>query len=481
MRRLIRCRAGATVLGALALFVGVIAGGRDASGDDRYLGAEHYEDYGPIEEQLNVNDPPVPVAPGRRLLREFVPEVAETLRNLPPFLSDTTLNFHIRSFYFNRELPIRPRPLTGRVDFTQEAWALGGWIGYQSGWLLDTFRMGAVGYTSQPAYAPDDRDGTGLLAPGQEGITVLGQAWGQLRYKDYAVLTGGRFLVDQGFVNPQDNRMIPNTFEGATLTGTIGPVEYGLGYLTAMKRRNLDTFDNMAEVAGATTGENRGLILTTVNVDAGAVASPLQGLQVFLGNYYVPDTFNTFFFNPEYRRPLNEDWRIGLGMQYWDQRSVGDQLTGDFETWQVGVRGTAGWRGLTFLAMFSQTGSDAGIRAPYGGWRGYISLAETDFNLANERAWEVGIHYDWSVPTFGSFTVPGLWTSLLYAESAGIRAQRQGDDVGKRREADLFVVWRIPKLPGFQLRNLNSFINQEGNDRWYYDFRLILDIDIALF
>ena len=53
--------------------------------------------------------------------------------------------------------------------------------------------------------------------------------------------------------------------------------------------------------------------------------------------------------------------------------------------------------------------------------------------------------------------------------------------MGKRREADLFVVWRIPKLPGFQLRNLNSFINQEGNDRWYYDFRLILDIDIALF
>ena len=84
---------------------------------------------------------------------------------------------------------------------------------------------------------------------------VLGQAYAQLRYENYALLTGYRQLVNQGFVNPQDNRMIPNTFEGATLTGTVGPVEYYLGYLTAMKRRNLDTFDNMATVAGVTTGE----------------------------------------------------------------------------------------------------------------------------------------------------------------------------------------------------------------------------------
>ena len=77
--------------------------------------------------------------------------------------------------------------------------------------------MGAVGYTSQPLYAPDDKDGTTLLAPGQEGITVLGQAYGQLRYRDYALLTGYRQMVDDGYVNRQDNRMLPNTFERAVL------------------------------------------------------------------------------------------------------------------------------------------------------------------------------------------------------------------------------------------------------------------------
>src|SRR5262249_58598607 len=116
-----------------------------------------------------------------------------------------------------------------------EAWALGGWLTLESGWLLDTFRMGATAYTTQPAYAPDSRDGTGLLGPDQSSITVPGQAFGQLRYQNYALLTGYRQLVNQGFVNPQDNRMIPNTFEGATLACTVGPVDYYVGELPALK------------------------------------------------------------------------------------------------------------------------------------------------------------------------------------------------------------------------------------------------------
>ena len=169
MTRLIRRRTGAVVLGGLALFVDVIAGGRVASADDRYLGAEHYEGYGPIEEQLNVNDPPIPEPIGPRFLRDNIPGLGETMQRWPAFFRDTSLDLHIRSFYFNRELPIRPRPPTGPATSPRRRgrWAAGSAM--QSGWLLDTFRMGAVGYTSQPAYAPDDRDGTGLLAPGQEG------------------------------------------------------------------------------------------------------------------------------------------------------------------------------------------------------------------------------------------------------------------------------------------------------------------------
>src|SRR5512145_2230264 len=48
---------------------------------------------------------------------------------LPPFIKDTDLKVNFRSYYFNRTQP---------SDTQNEAWAFGGWIGYRSGWLLDT-------------------------------------------------------------------------------------------------------------------------------------------------------------------------------------------------------------------------------------------------------------------------------------------------------------------------------------------------------
>ena len=214
---------GMAVAGALALFVSALAWGAGASADDRYQGAAHYEGYGPIEDQLDVNNPPVPGPSGRSSCGTISPASPTRCEKWPAFFRDLELDLHLRSYYFNRELPIRPAPPSGPDTVNQEAWALGGWMTLESGWLLDFFRVGATGYMSQPAYAPDTRDGTGLLGPGQTSITVPGQAWAQLRYQNYALLTGYRQLVNQGWVNPQDNRMIPNTFEGVTLTGDVGP------------------------------------------------------------------------------------------------------------------------------------------------------------------------------------------------------------------------------------------------------------------
>jgi hypothetical protein len=75
--------------------------------------------------------PPPPAPPLERL---FEP-VREAMKPLPPFLRDTDLKIHFRSYYFNRESP------SGTEN---EAWAFGGWLGYRSGWLLDTFGIGAT-------------------------------------------------------------------------------------------------------------------------------------------------------------------------------------------------------------------------------------------------------------------------------------------------------------------------------------------------
>jgi len=119
-----------------------------------------------------------------------------------------------------------------------------------AGVLLDTFAIGATLYGSAPLHAPDGRDGTLLLEPGQKGYYVPGEAWGALRYRDYALLTGHRQRVEQPYINSYDSRMTPNTFEGITLGGKLGVAQYLAGYLWNIKPRNSDTFVSMAAVAG---------------------------------------------------------------------------------------------------------------------------------------------------------------------------------------------------------------------------------------
>ncbi|MGC1323508.1 MAG: OprD family outer membrane porin, partial [Candidatus Udaeobacter sp.] len=123
-------------------------------------------------------------------------------------LKDTKFEFNLRSFYFDRS------------DFNRsekQAWAIGGWLGVKTGYFLDHVAFGATVYTSNPIYAPDDRDGTNLLAPGQNGYTVLGEFYTELRIVKDVGITVGAKGYDTPFINRDDTRMTPNTFEAAVL------------------------------------------------------------------------------------------------------------------------------------------------------------------------------------------------------------------------------------------------------------------------
>ena len=253
--------------------------------------------------------PPPPPQPTP--LEGLFQPVREMLKPLPPFLANTDLKVNFRSYYFNRTNP---------DDTVNEAWAFGGRITYQSGWLFDTFAMGASLYGSAPLYAPDDRDGTLLLKPGQEGYYVPAEAWGALRYQEYALLKGYRQRVDQTYINSQDNRMTPNTFQGVTLGGKVSWLEYLGGYLWKIKPRNADEFISMSEQAGGGADSNDGVGLLGVRL------TPLQGLRIDVSNQYGVNTFNTFYAEAEYLMPLSENWSLRIGAQFTDQRAVGDAL-----------------------------------------------------------------------------------------------------------------------------------------------------------
>ena len=149
----------------------------------------------------------------------LVPWLSKPLEKLPPFFADTRLEARFRTYYLRHDR-------TNGV--LSEAWAMGGSIYYRSGWLADLFAAELEGFTSQPIVAPEDRDGTELLAPGQKGYSVLGIANGRFRYKGL-VLTGGRQYLDLPYVNRDDNRMTPNTFEAITLEKPEGRINFVIG------------------------------------------------------------------------------------------------------------------------------------------------------------------------------------------------------------------------------------------------------------
>jgi hypothetical protein len=396
------------------------------------------------------------------LLRQHVPGLAEGLGTLPPFLRDTELALHFRTLYFN--IAGAPTP--------SEAWALGGRLAYRSGWLADVFRVGATGYTSQPLYAPEGRDGTLLLGPDQSALLVVGQAYGQLRYDTYALLTGYRQLVNQGYTNPHDDRMIPQTFEGATLAGTLGPVDYFLGYLTAMKPRDSDVFINMAARAGVAR-HNRGQLLTSATV------SPLPGLGVYLSNALVPDVFNTAYANAEYKFTLDEAWSGELGLQLTDQRSAGEQLLGRFSTWNVSASAQAHWRGASLVAVMSATGPGAAIQTPYGAWPGYLHMTVLDFDRANEKAWGVGVGYYGGGGLLPGIRIPSLSMLLLYAQGDDAHDPATRARLPLRREGQIDIIWRSRSIRGLQYRFRNGYADV-GGPNIVKEFRIYLDYQLPL-
>ena len=291
---------------------------------------------------------------------------------------------HLRSYYFNRTNP---------NDSINEAWAFGGWITYQSGWLFDTFAMGASLYGSAPLYAPDDRDGTLLLKPGQEGYYVPAEAWGALRYKEYALLKGYRQQVEQPYINSQDNRMTPNTFEGVTLGGKVGWVEYFAGYLWKIKPRNADEFiacpSRPARREATTASPCR------VPPDAAG------GAPVRHRNKYGINTINTFYSKATYVFPISENWKLGLGAQFTDQRAVGDALMARadgryWDTQQGGVARAGDLPGPQITGAFSVTGAGNTIQNPWGASPATSRSIDQDFNRANEKAVLIGAAYDFS-------------------------------------------------------------------------------------
>jgi hypothetical protein len=401
-------------------------------------------------------------------LPRFFPWLKEELKDAPPFFRDTKLDLNVRTYDLSRD----------KFDNSDlQAWALGGSLSYRSGWFLDHFGVGSTLYTSQPLDAPDDKDGTLLLKPGQEGYTVVGQLYGKVKLVEDNFINIYRSEYNTPYMNKNDSRMTPNTFEGYTITGVWGgkndapKFNYGAGYIDKIKPRNSDTFIPMSEAAGADV--NRGVVVSGANGVFGR-------LSIGAVNYYSDDIINIGYFETKYNTALTDCLGLLVSVQFSDQRSVGEELLQghSFQTNQPGVKTELSYREGILTLAYTADSKGANLQSPWSSYPGYTSVQVQDFNRAGEEAFMVKGSYDFSKLMLQGVTAYALWVHGWNAVDPGTKA-----DVYDQDEYDYDLQWR-PKgfcLEGLWFRLRYAHIDQRGEgDATMDDFRVIVNYDLAL-
>lgn len=357
-----------------------------------------------------------------------------------------------------------------------EAWAAGGWVAFRSGLLFNTFGVHTAYYTSQKLYGPLDEDGTKLLAPGQEPLSMLGQLYGRVQVGDQE-FRGGRQLVDTPLINAQDNRMVPNTFTGATVVSLPDKdrsYDYAVGYLWDMKQRDSNDFISMSEALAGNDELDDGTVFGMVKY------RPFDGLALVAMDYYTQDLLNSGFVQAEYGTKNGKDelnWIVGANLI--DQRSVGsDLLTGDdFNTYQASAKAQATYIGWTFFVAGSITGDGSNIRSPYGTKPNYTDMQQSSFDNAGEKAIGASLAYDFGY----SFDVPGLSAGAWYTWGSDAIDAITREEIADRRELDIWMQYRPSsgQFKGLRLKAQYSDLWQSDNVRDSQpEFRLIADYTI---
>ena len=405
---------------------------------------------------------------------------------------DTTFEVNFRTFFMDRN----------KFDgLEQEAWAIGGRAGLKTGFFLDHIAFGLTAYTSQPVYAPESRDGTLLLETGQEGYTVLGEAYAQVRIVDGHNIFVGRKGFDTPFINRNDVRMTPNTFEAIVYQGStkLGPstsdpgvnndgmglagqsegnpdsdskqvvapappvevpvLRYGVGYFDEIKERNSSSFVSMARDAGADV--ERGVFAAGIIYEKGKFS-------IGAIDYYSDDIINIAYGETKVELPLSSDFKPRLAFQFVDQRSTGDNFlqTDSFDVQQFGIKAELPAGNALFSAAFTHaTNGDANLRNPWSGYPGYTSVQVQDFNRAGENAFLLRAGYDlpW-VPGMSAYALAVFGTE---PEAAGQFRQN---------EYDVNLQWAPPKgcMKGLSVRLRYALVHQFGGDVVdLTDFRVI--------
>lgn len=400
---------------------------------------------------------------------------ADSAPGLSPFAAFAEGSFRakFRSYYITREYDRVGGAPERRI---QESLAAGGWLGYETADYYG-LGLGAVVYASQGLLVNNPNfGGGGILGPENESYSALGQAYLQYR-RAGATLRLYRQGLDTPFINDFDTKMTPRTWEAYTLRHDGIP---GLALTASFVRQIKGWYDTDFQYMGEFVNNDGTYRVNKSNLPvslAGAVWAPAEGCKFQLWDYFAWDYFNGVYLQGNASWPLAADGlTLGLALQGWAQRSVGEEAGGYFNTCFGGGQADLGWKGWTLHLVYTVTDRGYRVVNPWGNSFSFASIFEEDYDYAGEQAYVAGLEYD-----FSQTLLEGL-TAAVYACWGD--APRSGPGASAdQREYDFFIKYRPdPALDGLHLKIEGALVDSEQafpGAEDYHDIRFILNYDFG--
>jgi hypothetical protein len=229
-------------------------------------------------------------------------------------------------------------------------------------------------------------------------VDILGEAY--LKFSAFdTVITAGRQKLTTPFANPADAFPVPTLFEGISLTHRVGNFSFGGYYLSKIKDRPSNEFENVGKFStrrlGVTPEKTDGTIIGNIGYTNGGL-----GLEGWF--YRFSDLFDMGLVQAKYITPEIHGFKFSFGAQGVLQQDQGQSLFGPMDSLGYGFTVGAATRRVDLIFSYNGVADRPGafrngaILAPYSYSNTTLftnNLVSSPENADSGSVYKVGLNY----------------------------------------------------------------------------------------
>lgn len=419
-------------------------------------------------------------APIRRLpSRQSAVASALALAGVAPlsqaaFFDDSKATFETRNMYFNRDF----RDGTSAQQSKRDEWAQGFMLNFESGYTDGTvgFGLDALGMLGIKLDSSPDRTGSGLLPTHDDGraadeYSKLGLT-GKVKISA-TELKVGTLMPELPTLQPNDGRILPQTFEGGLLTsGEIKNLTFTGGRLEKAKDR--DSTDNQDI---ALNNKNSRFLGTVAGNHFDMAGLDYKFTDRITGSYHwaqLDDVYRQHFVGMLATQPWGPGtFGADLRMAFSDDQ--GQARGGNIDNTALNGMLSYAIIGHKFSAGYQHLSGDTAFPYVDGADPYLVNFVQiNDFAGADERSWQARYDYD-----FAKLGVPGLTFMTRYISGDNVSLTDGGEGKEWERNTEFKYVVQSGALKNVAVRLRNAtFRSNFARDA--DEVRLLVSYSLAL-